>query len=329
MLPAHNLLRTLRFDLEAARAARRPVFGALAISVGPRLFDDDELPWSSPSVRLPIAFGVAEPASEMVMIIDHEDSTRFATVAMFGDPASARTMRDHGRHLARAAGAVFDSAGLPGPKLPARLAEVEWPLTLIRLAAEAAGAFRYAVVCSILPDDRADLREATGAFREMEPQPDGRVRVGAPRWDRIAAAARSEWAPPSGLYVFAVDRDLIEASVEAVDYLMAMEPATTTPVARGAAAVRTPIDMNALAIELARRGHTGPSRLVRLFADRDDAAFYEVGEACCKAGEDASLSAIKSLLSRAKTAVAEVGGDSGRLTFTVAGDRVVKTVEPR
>jgi hypothetical protein len=329
MLPAHNLLRTLRSDLEAARAARRPVFVALAISVGPRLFDDDELPWSSRSIGLPVEFGEPEPASQMVMVIDHADPTRFVTVAMFGDPASARAMRDHGRHLARAAGAVFAAARLDVPGLPARQAEAEWPLTLIRLAAEAPDAFRYEVVCSILPDDRADRRRADEGFREMIPQPDGRIRVGNPRWGRIASAIRGEWSPPSGLYVFAIDRDVIEASIEAADYLMALGPAATTPVARGAAAVRTPIDMNDLANELARRGHTGPSRLVRLFADRDDAAFYEVGEACCKAGEDASLSAIKSLLSRAKTAVAEVGGDSGRLTFTVAGDRVVKTVEPR
>lgn len=331
--PAHNLLRTLRSDLEATRASRRHAFGVLAISVGRRLFDEDELPWSSPSIRLPIAFGEPAPASEMHMVIDHDDATRFATVAMFGDPSAAREMRDHAAHLGRAAEAAFSSLGMPTSGLAARHGAAAWPLTLVRLAAVAPDAFRYTVACSILPDDRADLRRATESFREMIPTGEGRLRSGPPRWDRIASAIRGEWAPPPGIYAFAIDRDLYEASVEAVDYLMTLEPAegsTIETVVEAPTPAEAPaIDMDALANELVRSGQGGASNVVRLFVGRDSVPSYEVAAACCKKGEGASPAAIKSALYRARQAIRGLGGDWSRIDFRTAGEWVVKVVEPR
>lgn len=148
-------------------------------------------------------------------------------------------------------------------------------------------------------------------------------------WDPVAEFLHLKPVLPPGEYLFSIERNLAEASIQAIHWLLAQGDAAGVVAAASAPAESPPVDMKALANELARKGHPGPSKLVRLFGDRDSVPSYEVAAACCKKGEGASPAAIKSALYRARQAIRGLGGDWSRIDFRTAGEWVVKVVEPR
>lgn len=196
--------------------------------------------------------------------------------------------------LAGAEGFEIKAPGIPGRTL--------WFAHVLRLTIQRPAAFGARVVWFYTPTP---------------------VDIGPPAWGGFQASLDARPLLQPGSHVVALQQDIRTASATAARLML--EVRSPQEVVESAA---PDIDMNALANELARQKYPGPSKMVRLFAGRDDVSSYEIGEACCREGSDASPAAIKSMVNRTKEAIRSLGGRWSYVSFTIAGDRVVKVVEP-
>jgi hypothetical protein len=223
MLPAHNLLRTLRSDLERQRDGGARVQGLLALAIGYDLFrDTGQIPWDKLRTAMAPGMRSAPIASERLAPLDPAAPTSFLVSLAFGEDCDVRAFDDHAFHLARGADGALTAAGLPGLPLRHYGPMAGLLLALIRLAADAPGAFRFDPWMFCWPKNPVDFADAQAMMRDGKPARAPLLLGGPPRWDTVEAAAGGNPGLPDGLYLYMIDRDVIEASIEAADYLMAM-----------------------------------------------------------------------------------------------------------
>lgn len=222
MLPAHNLLRTLRSDLEKVirESPEDVVLGAFALVVNSRLGDlgwiqAEPIDWRRLGSKTPKegpvlgwGFDRRELISVQCSPVRSSPASAFRSCATFGTVEGYLDFSHIAANLTRAARAVFLATGQPdSPPLTADLIG-DWLVVLLGLAIEVPDAFRFRPTVLVEAFDPADQRRAEMAVRE--------------RWGAVADALEGENTPPQAVYVFALDDDLRAASIEVVDYLLSL-----------------------------------------------------------------------------------------------------------